>query len=792
MTIEEFEALIAAVLGERRRPNERQSACIASAVHPPTLIAAGPGTGKTSVLVMRALRHVLVDQIPPEQILITTFTIKAAKEIRTRLLDWGEPLIDHLRGPGRQGLDPAFVTFLETVDVNRFVTGTLDGVCQEALGEQRTPGERRFVVVEGFAADVLLSRVGEVARERNDVADLNAYLGQYTMFGQPPRNTGEAVRIIRNLIDRFVQDDVNVAAYAQAAGPFPEPRAAVGRIFDRYQARLRAEHQLDFALLERMFLDRINEGRIPDMVAGIRAILVDEYQDTNPLQEQLYLLLARATGASLTVVGDDDQSLYRFRGATIELFRSFIDRARDLLGAAPAAPLYLVENYRSVREIVEFYNGFVVNDPDFTPARIQPPKPPIIWTRATQNMPVLGLFRDDAAELSIALGTFLHRIFRGGGRPADAELPEAIMASAQGGDLGDAVLLGSTVAEFSSSGRPRLPKLLRDDLQARGLGCFNPRGCALRDIPEVRQLLGLVLICLEPQAPALSINGEAGQMRLTREAVTAMNTWRVAAQALIAKAPAAVRGRTLNQVIQRWTNFAAHGDGPATEWPLLDLFYGFIPWLPGFRDDPEGQVHLEAISRCAAQAGTFSAYRGLLLRDNPHRQRSIWVAIRDVLAPIAEDLVEVDEEIMPSVPRDRLNIMTIHQAKGLEFPLVIVDVASDFRTNNHMQKFKRFPESPSPPARLENDLAPYTPIGPIRLQRNDMQRSFEDLIRLYYVAYSRPQNILMLVGCRQSLRGATTIKNVATWWRRNETWPWQHPYMGRPPALADNIPLRLL
>jgi DNA helicase-2/ATP-dependent DNA helicase PcrA len=612
------------------------------------------------------------------------------------------------------------------------------------------------------------------------------------MFGEPPRNTGEAVRIVRNLIDRFIQDNVDVASYAEAVGPFPEPRAAIRRIFDRYQARLMAQHQLDFSLLERLFLDRVIQGRTPDMVSGVRAILVDEYQDTNPLQEQLYLLLARATGAALTVVGDDDQSLYRFRGATIELFRSFIDRARETFGDAPAQPLYLVENYRSVREIVEFYNSFIVNDPDFAPARIQPPKPPIIWTRPTQNMPVLGLFRDDAPQLASALGGFLHQIFRGGGRPPDASLPEEITASTHGGDLGDAVLLGSTVGEFASGGRARLPSLLRTELQARGLYCFNPRGCALRDIPEVRQILGLVLLCLEPTAPALSIDGEAGQMRLTREAVTAMGTWRTAAETLIAAAPPAVRGRTLNGVMQRWANFALNGGGPATEWPLLDLFYGFIPWLPGFRDDPEGQVYLEAISRCAAQAGTFSAYRGLILRDNPHRQRSIWVAIRDILAPIAEDLVEVDEEIMPSVPRDRLNIMTIHQAKGLEFPLVIVDVASDYYTNHHKQKFRRFPEAPSPSAKFENDLAPYTPIGPIRLQRDEMQRSFEDLIRLYYVAFSRPQSVLMLVGSRQSLRGATTIRNVATWWRRNGSWPWQRPYSGRPPALADNIPLTLL
>jgi DNA helicase-2/ATP-dependent DNA helicase PcrA len=735
--------------------------------------------------------------MPPETILITAFTVKAAKEIRTRLLEWGEPLLDHLRGPAADTLTPEYLAFLNTVDVNRFVTGTLDGVCQEALGEQRNPSERRYVVVEGFAADVLLARVGEVANERNNVAELNDFLAQYTLFDQPPRNTGEAVRVVRSLVDRFIQDEVDVAGFVNASGPFSQARSAVGRIYGRYVAHLQAEHQMDFSLLERTFLDRVTEGRTPESVSSIRALLVDEYQDTNPLQERLYLELARATGAALTVVGDDDQSLYRFRGATIELFRNFISRCNEVLGHAPAVPLYLIENYRSSPQIVSFYNAYILNDPDFAAARLQPPKPAVISTRTSQNMPVLGLFRDDATQLATALGQLLHDVFRGAGRLGDAALPEPIIAAQDRGDLGDAVLLGATVAEYTSGGRERLPSLLRADLQARGLGCFNPRGRALRDVREVQVLLGLVLECLEPASPALSIDGVAGQMRLTNEAVRSMRDWRNAARALVQQAPAPVRGRTLQDVLGRWRAFAT-GLGPevnrraSTEWPLLDVFYSFIPWVPGFRDDPEGQVYLEAISRCASQAATFSAYRGLILREQPHRERSIWLAVRDMLAPIAEDLVDVDEDIMPSVPRDRLNIMTIHQAKGLEFPLVIVDVASDYTRNHVRQRFRRFPDAPSSPVRLEDDLAPHTPIGPLRLARDPMQRSFEDLIRQYYVAYSRPQSLLVLVGCRANIRYSTSIKNVATFWRRDETWAWATPVNGAAPVLPNNLPISLI
>jgi DNA helicase-2/ATP-dependent DNA helicase PcrA len=113
------------------------------------------------------------------------------------------------------------------------------------------------------------------------------------------------------------------------------------------------------------------------------------------------------------------------------------------------------------------------------------------------------------------------------------------------------------------------------------------------------------------------------------------------------------------------------------EWPLLELCFTLLAWFPRLHDDPEGQVHLEAIARSIAQSATFSRYRALILNGSAqHDQRSVEAALRDVFAQLAESAIDVDEEIMPSVPRDRFAMMTIHQAKGLEFPLVIVDVAS--------------------------------------------------------------------------------------------------------------------
>jgi DNA helicase-2/ATP-dependent DNA helicase PcrA len=375
LKVEEFVELIVQLLGERRRPNPEQQACIVDDGASPLLIVAGPGSGKTTVLVLRALRHVVVDRMAPEHIMITTFTRKAAKEIRTRLIEWGIPILEAAaRDPN---IDAELRGFLREVDINRFVSGTLDSICEEVLSEARGPAERPPVVVEAFVANQILARKGEVYDAfRTMGPEFQNYLGKYSNSGEPPNSLGEMTRVVRTLVDRFVQDEVDERGYV-ARGRDLNARRAVADIFRKYRDYLQSTNQMDFPTLERVFLERIRGATPPGLVGNLRAMLVDEYQDTNPLQERIYLELAARSGAALSVVGDDDQSLYRFRGATIELFRDFCARAGQALSNTSPRMLYLIQNYRSTPEIVAFFNSFVQNDPDFAGARIQPPKPRI-------------------------------------------------------------------------------------------------------------------------------------------------------------------------------------------------------------------------------------------------------------------------------------------------------------------------------------------------------------------------------------------------------------------------------
>src|SRR5437667_93456 len=454
------------------RPNNSQERCVLQDPHTPLMIVSGPGAGKTTVLVLRALRFVFVEGIPPSGIVATTFTRKAATELRSRLVEWGlqirEYLEQHPTTPG-----PGFIAWLGAIDVNQFITGTLDSICEDVITTYRDPGVPIPVLLESFVANAVLLRNGLFPTGAWNAPEVQAFLAQFTFDGAPPQNVGQTLDVCRPMFDRFIHDRVDLNSFVGA------PTHAAARIrlrgaFDAYRAFMDGRHRLDFARLEERFLERLTGGGYDRFTRSIRALLIDEYQDTNPLQEQIYFRLVDRTDASFTVVGDDDQSLYRFRGATVELFRDFANR---LLAEVPrlAAPmrLDLVENYRSTPEIVTFVNSYITNDPGFSGARVQPLKPAINPMLPSAGIPVLGMFRTDRNDLANDLTEFLLDVFRRGGRQVQTPTgPVLVTRHPNQGNFGDAVFLSHTVNELraqwgNNPPEPRLPSLLRDRLRAQ-------------------------------------------------------------------------------------------------------------------------------------------------------------------------------------------------------------------------------------------------------------------------------------------------------------------------------------
>lgn len=755
--------------------NQEQSNAVAHSTDHVLQIVAGPGSGKTTVLILRGLRLVFVDGIMPEQILVVTFTKKAASELRSRWLRYGEAIKSAIGG-------------LDHIDLNRCQIGTLDSIAQQALTDHHSPGETAPIVMDKAASLLVLRRFVFPSNYRPDKDVINQLLMRYTFDGKEPKNQGEALRVTQGLLERLVQDQVEVASY-RGAGPSEN---AIADILQSYQDSCRERNAYDFAGMENLFLDRLTQGNLDQWTTNIKALLIDEYQDTNSLQETIYFSIITATGATTTIVGDDDQSLYRFRGGSVELFTDFAKRCQHTIGF-PVERIDIVANYRSTPEIVDFYNSHIVGDPGFAQARINPPKPRVTATRASNGIGVLGMLRPNANSLAESITDFLTKLVKCRQYQVGAhtiELPTS-------GDLGDILFLSHSVNEkryFMGTLTEYFPLTLRRKLEAAGLEVYNARGQSLRDVPDVQQLLGLILLSVDPAFITTA------DMRLTGEVNHYLKQWRESAKNLIVSRPEPNDKNGLEGFIKEWQDaaFGQHMDGESwREWPVLEIFYRLLTWLPAFLNEPEHQAWLHAILGNIDGVTPVSAFEMKLSSNtknstatDDHIVRSRQAFIRDALVPIAEDNVDINEDIMPSIPRNRLQMMTIHQAKGLEFPMIIVDVGSRFSKNHPSQKFLRFPDKPSNVVVQEDDMEPYLP-APLRGNRTQLDRTFDDLARLYYVAYSRPQSVLLLVANESCLKGKSPIPNIALGWRRDGKWPWNTSATRRPPIMAETPFLRI-
>ncbi len=265
------------------------------------------------------------------------------------------------------------------------------------------------------------------------------------------------------------------------------------------------------------------------------------------------------------------------------------------------------------------------------------------------------------------------------------------------------------------------------------------------------------------------------------EAQTVFGRWRQQA-ITFAGSPSAPAG--LLTFAQGWAN--RDPGRPGYEWPknttAIELIHGLgVHYLPELHDDPEGQVYLEVFTRQLGACQQLSKFDGRVVTNpgNPgSSDASVKHLLANFLAPIAEGVVDVNEELMDTFPRDRLSVLSVHQSKGLEFPFTIVDVGADFR-NLRAPSFKRHPTSGSTAHRMEDLPRPHSPLGvPARSQ---VDRAFDDLYRQFFVAFSRPQDVLLLVGVTPTQPGGARRE------RRHRMGPGRRLPLGSEPALCDDL-----
>ncbi|MGF7119427.1 UvrD-helicase domain-containing protein [Methanobacterium oryzae] len=764
----DFEKAVVNELGRdiRSTVNADQNRAINSSKDTSLFIVAGPGSGKTTVIVLKVLKFIFVDNIEPSSILATTFTRKAASELKSRVMEWGNKLkSDFMDNPKYFHIKED----LNKINFKNIILGTIDSISEDAL-RNSVDFYIPYTVIEDFVSSSLMIKVGLLDQDRQKDRSLKSFLN--IIRGSRSRlNISMISQILLEIKDRIYHDRMD---FNKFISNYEHPGAKIAHeaIYD-YIEDLKDRNLLDFSMLEDEFLRKIQNGELDSFLENIKIVLIDEYQDTNLLQETIYFEIAKAAiknKGSIIVVGDDDQSLYRFRGATVDLFKDFKDRVGDQLSIKPIF-VNLSKNYRSTKKVVNFCNEFVYLDRNFQDARVSGKKS-IVSSRIEPfvDFPVLGMFRGDINTLAKDLAEFINKIVYGDGFNFKYEKKVYdIEIDRNKGSPADISLLCSSPLELDFKGNPRLSHLLKDELSKFNpqIPVFNPRGQNIGRVNVVELLCGTILECIDP---AGSIQEEI--RRLPRNAVSRFNVWRKKALNYIKDE------KNEHQELDIFLNTWKMEFMDKKEISLIELIYKIIKWVPEIQDD-EGLIYLEVIIKTIEQTSLFSDFKSNIILDpqkSLQERNSIIESLWNVFVPIALGAINIDLDILEDLPKNRVNVMSIHQAKGLEFPIVIVDVGSDFKMNYARDSFKRFPGTPGKSCTIEDNMREFSLLG--KPKRDALDRAFDDIIRQYFVAFSRSQNILLLVGLNSVKEGyyfngdIRFVPNMATGWDRNMNWHW--------------------
>lgn len=759
-------------------PNPEQRNAILH-VDGPLYVTAGPGSGKTRVLLWRTLNLLVYHDVRPEQVFLSTFTEKAALQLREGL--------QALLGVVTNATDRPF-------DLTQMYVGTIHALCQRIIADRRFASERNRL-----RPPTLLDALGQyfhLYRNRNwrtvlgevglDPAD-GGSLRVNALFGGQYDNKAQAVQSCLQLFNRLSEECVDTDDVLERLGEDAlvrrlnvvdgEGMSLLLRLYKAYRRTLkeRPVPATDFSLLQQEAMAVLEAFRGSGDV--FRHVIIDEYQDTNTIQERLIFRLAAGT-RNVCVVGDDDQALYRFRGATVENFVRFPERCANFLHVAPRR-ISLATNYRSCPSIVDLYGRFMelcdwrrwntgagfyrVVDKDIQayrrcdgPAVVTntPAKPEAACAEIADlvaNILHSGVV-DDANQIAFLYpsldSTHVRRMISAlaeRGVPAYApragrflEVPEATdMFGVLGQLLGTAGLFGyeldgkndwNQYRTWLHNAKARARELLRDDPHLARYVADRQSELAAALADHAALIAVIEQHRWSPDQPydagpmKRALLGATGLSPRAKSTLGSVRFDRFAQQRLIAGDPL-----TLAYVLKRATSL---------DWTVLDAFYR-ICGTRHFRamfnlaetGRDEGPVcNLALVSQYIARF--HDEYTPLITAETllDHRlSRFLFGSYLWTLWRRKESEFENPED---PFPRGRVPFLTIHQAKGLEFPVVVL---------GNLRKDDKGPQITEQLVQPLIDRADGEPL--------DRMSAF-DIMRMYYVALSRAKNLLVLAQYR--------------------------------------------
>lgn len=579
--------------------NDRQLEAVTHAGGP-LLVVAGAGSGKTRVLTRRIGYLVRDREAAPHQIMAITFTNKAAAEMRERVVE--------LVGSRAAAMQ----------------VSTFHAACVRIL---RRDGDRL-----GFPSSFSIYDSADSRRLFTNVArDLDLDLKRHS-----PRALASAVSNLKNEL-------IDPVAFAQTA--LSSQDKVLAAVFTEYQARLARADALDF---DDLIGHTVALLRGFEQVAQLyrdrfRHVLVDEYQDTNHAQYVLVRELAghQASGndrtgqdpAELVVVGDADQSIYGFRGATI---RNIDDFERDFPNAAV---VMLEQNYRSTQTILSAANAVISRNGSRREKRL--------WTAAGVGEKIVGYVADDEHDEAAFVANEINAIVDSGNRqPSDIAV------------------------FYRTNGQSRA---IEEIFIRLGLPYKVVGGLRFYERREVRDALGYLRVLVNPHddvalrrilnTPRRGI-GDTAQDAVALIAARDRISFGAALRLIDEESGIAARSlksirafvAMMDELGQEWRGGLGAGD---LVHEVLDRT-GYLVTLKDSRD-PQDEARLDNLAELESVAAEFE---------------------RDYPAATLEDFLErvslvADADEIPDSDGGVVTLMTLHTAKGLEFPVVFLTGMED-------------------------------------------------------------------------------------------------------------------
>lgn len=728
------------------KPNDEQKAAIEHKGGPLQVIA-GPGSGKTRVNALKAVKLIVCEEVSSDKIFLGTFSNKAAKELEFTLNGY---------------LTSISLYTGKKYDITGMYLGTIHSQCTKILMDRRFAESRIRkkipIVLDGtkqyfFVKDNLRVYL-KLSGHSLDQLKTNIEL----FLGKRISNRHDATRGLIEIFNRFSEECIDLFEFSASGNPLYN---FFYLMYEEYKQQLYSRNFVDLSLLQRKTYDFICENGNAQGV--FEHLLIDEYQDTNVIQERLFFSLANVY-QNICVVGDDDQALYRFRGGDIGCFIDFPKKVKEYFGRE-TDQLALESNYRSHGEIVNFYRRYInsVNwrkegaDGEY---RIENKTVRAKRSEHEENTP---------SVIKTSEGTYEAIAFE------TASFINDVIESKKVDQLSDIAFLFPSLKSKSA-------QLMREALMANGIEVYAPRAGRFLDSHEAKLSFGLIAKVIGLPILSNEFGGRYNKFvewfnecdSLAEEILESdtylryfieqkrMEIVRSTTDYMLVKDMSEKSGWDLNQNYHylevtdrflntmgisnelqhalknnRWLKNSKYNLGyiisrfTSLDWSLLDLFYqliGFDEFNDIFQEAEMGRndESLMNLAKVTHYLSQFMDNNKTILsgRDfiDAYISNNFFVNYLYSLYLLEEPEVELKEGLFP---KNKVLFLTIHQSKGLEFPIVILgNMGRRQRPIGMLEKMVR-------------DIA--------QKEREPLDRIYEfDTTRMFYVALSRAENLLIL------------------------------------------------